>query len=205
MESEAADTIARVWQLLTEGPNRKVVLRVPHAFGETRIDFLNIKDAISDISKHKYELHATERIVTPALLIYRDLVLANIDTTLCLLDSDPDRWRPHVKTAKLGYVMEMLTARGVSAFKCATSLELLTAIRAGARDVLVAYPVMGENAEDISEACERSDASFRLACACTQFNSRRLPKESLRQLSRFLCITKKLLRYRFAECLITKL
>jgi D-serine deaminase-like pyridoxal phosphate-dependent protein len=107
---------------------------------------LNIRDAASDILKHKYQVHSTERVITPALLIYRDLVLANIDTTLCLLDSNPDRWRPHVKTAKLGYVMEMLTARGVSAFKCATSLELLTAIRAGARDVLVAYPVMGANA-----------------------------------------------------------
>jgi len=107
---------------------------------------LNIRDATSDILKHKYEVHSTERVITPALLIYRDLVLANIETTLCLLDSNPDRWRPHVKTAKLGYVMEMLTARGVLAFKCATSLELLTAIRAGARDVLVAYPVMGANA-----------------------------------------------------------
>ena len=82
---------------------------------------MNIRDPASDILKHKYQVHSTERVITPALLIYRDLVLANIDTTLCLLDSNPDRWRPHVKTAKLGYVMEMLTARGVSAFKCATS------------------------------------------------------------------------------------
>jgi hypothetical protein len=33
-----------------------------------------------------------------------------------------------MKAAKLGYVLCMLTARGVTAFKCATSLELLKAI-----------------------------------------------------------------------------
>lgn len=91
-------------------------------------------------------MRVTKDILTPALLIYRDLVLANVDTTIRLLNGNPDRWRPHVKTAKLGYVMKMLTVRGVTAFKCATSLELLTAVRAGARDVLVAYPVMGANA-----------------------------------------------------------
>jgi D-serine deaminase-like pyridoxal phosphate-dependent protein len=118
---------------------------------EPRIDSLNVKDATSAISRQRYEVRATESVLTPALLIYRDFVLANIDTTIRLLNGNADRWRPHVKTAKLGYVMELLTARGVTAFKCATSLELLTAIRAGARDVLVAYPVMGANATRIRE------------------------------------------------------
>jgi D-serine deaminase-like pyridoxal phosphate-dependent protein len=118
---------------------------------EPRIDSLNIEDTTSAISPHGYEVRVTESILTPALLIYRDFVLSNIDTTIRLLNGNPDRWRPHVKTAKLGYVMEMLTACGVTAFKCATSLELLTAIRAGARDVLVAYPVMGANAIRIRE------------------------------------------------------
>jgi D-serine deaminase-like pyridoxal phosphate-dependent protein len=112
---------------------------------------LNIRDATSDVAGHKYEIQVAERVATPALLIYRDLVRSNIDATLRLLNGDPRRWRPHVKTAKLVYVMEMLTACGVTAFKCATSLELLMAIRAGARDVLVAYPLMGANARRIRE------------------------------------------------------
>lgn len=112
---------------------------------------MNIRDAASDVAKHRYEIRATERVVTPALLIYRDLVRSNIDATLRLLKGDSQRWRPHVKTAKLLYVMEMLTERGVTAFKCATSLELLMAIRAGAGDVLVAYPHMGANARRIQE------------------------------------------------------
>jgi D-serine deaminase-like pyridoxal phosphate-dependent protein len=107
---------------------------------------LNIDNATPAFSTHPYEVRDTKDILSPALLIFRDLVLANIETTLRLLNHNPDRWRPHVKTAKLGHVTRMLTARGVTAFKCATSLELLTAIRAGARDVLVAYPAMGANA-----------------------------------------------------------
>jgi D-serine deaminase-like pyridoxal phosphate-dependent protein len=110
-----------------------------------------MENALSVFSKQRYEAGVTKDVLTPALLIYRDLVLANIDTTLRLLNGDPGRWRPHVKTAKLGYVMSMLTDRGVTAFKCATSLELVTAIQAGATDVLVAYPAMGANARRIRD------------------------------------------------------
>src|SRR5262249_14111324 len=60
-----------------------------------------------------------------------------------LLDGDPNRWRPHVKTAKLASVMRLLVERGVLQFKCATTLELATACAAGAEDVLLAYPVVG--------------------------------------------------------------
>jgi D-serine deaminase-like pyridoxal phosphate-dependent protein len=102
-----------------------------------------------------YHVQDTDRIMTPALLVYRDMVVANISTTLGLLHGDPNRWRPHVKTAKLGYVVEMLTSHGVTAFKCATSLELLTAIRSGGRDVLVAYPVIGANALRIRQIAEQ--------------------------------------------------
>jgi D-serine deaminase-like pyridoxal phosphate-dependent protein len=116
---------------------------------------LSIAQTTAATATHRYKIHEIDNILTPALLIYRDLVTANIETTLRLLDHDANRWRPHVKTAKLSYVMKMLTARGVKTFKCATSLELLTAIRAGATDVLVAYPVIGANATRIRQiACE---------------------------------------------------
>lgn len=83
------------------------------------------------------------RVLSPALIIHRDRAAQNIATTLRLLGGDPSRWRPHVKTAKLGYVMGMLVEAGVRQFKCATSLELRVACAAGAADVLVAYPLVG--------------------------------------------------------------
>ncbi len=98
-----------------------------------------------------YRIDRIESAITPALAIYLDLVEANIQTTLRLLDGKPDRWRPHVKTAKLARVMEKLVAAGVTNFKCATTLELLTSCEAGARDVLVAYSNHGARAERIKE------------------------------------------------------
>src|ERR1700723_3858769 len=93
-----------------------------------------------------YALKTPERILTPALLIYPKLVNANIQATLRLTGGDPDRWRPHIKTAKIGYVIRQMIAHGIRNFKCSTPLELLTACEAGASDVLLAFPVTGANA-----------------------------------------------------------
>jgi D-serine deaminase-like pyridoxal phosphate-dependent protein len=95
------------------------------------------------------------RMLTPALLIDRSRVQHNIATTLHLLGGDANRWRPHVKTAKLGYVMRMLVEAGVQQFKCATSLELSVACQAGAHDVLVAYPLIGANASRVRQIAEQ--------------------------------------------------
>lgn len=101
-----------------------------------------------------------DRIVTPALLIDRERMTHNIATTLRLLGGDPNRWRPHVKTAKLWYTMHTLVEAGVLLFKCATGLELRTACEAGARDVLVAYPVVGANATRIHEIAQQHPGAF---------------------------------------------
>jgi D-serine deaminase-like pyridoxal phosphate-dependent protein len=98
-----------------------------------------------------YSLPGLDRILTPALAIYLDAVENNIAFTLELLGGDANRWRPHVKTAKLGAIMRLLVERGVVSFKCATTLELLTACRAGAADVLVAYPLVGANAQRVRD------------------------------------------------------
>jgi D-serine deaminase-like pyridoxal phosphate-dependent protein len=72
-----------------------------------------------------------------------------------LLGGDPDRWRVHIKTAKLGHTVRMLVERGIRNFKCATTLELLVACQCGAADVLVAYPSVGANAQRIREIAEQ--------------------------------------------------
>src|SRR5713226_9029433 len=97
------------------------------------------------LAADQYRFDATG-VLTPALLVFHDVVRHNIATTLRLLNGDAARWRPHVKTAKLPSTMLKLVEQGVQHFKCATSLELITAVHAGARDVLVAYPLVGANA-----------------------------------------------------------
>ncbi len=92
-----------------------------------------------------------EHILTPALIVYPEIIASNIENTLRLLNGDGNRWRVHVKTAKLGYTIKMLLERGVSNFKCATTLELKVACDSGAKDVLFAYPAVGANAERVKE------------------------------------------------------
>ncbi len=96
-----------------------------------------------------YELDDEDEIVTPALLIYPAFVDANIEATIRMAGSDPNRWRPHIKTAKIPFVLRQLIAHGVRNFKCSTTLELLTACESGASDVLVAFSLMGANARRV--------------------------------------------------------
>jgi D-serine deaminase-like pyridoxal phosphate-dependent protein len=93
-----------------------------------------------------YALKTADRVLTPALLIYPELVDANIRATLKMMGGNPDRWRPHIKTAKIASVIRQMIGHGIRSFKCSTTLELLTACEAGADDVLLAFPVMGANA-----------------------------------------------------------
>ena len=101
-----------------------------------------------------YRISDIEDVLTPALVVYPDVISSNIQQTLRLLDGDTNRWRVHIKTAKLEYTLRMMVERGVRNFKCATTLELLVAFRSGARDVLVAYPMMGANARRVREIAE---------------------------------------------------
>ncbi len=96
-------------------------------------------------------------ILTPALAIYPEVVDANIAETLRLLGSDANRWRPHVKTAKLAFTMRRLVKHGIRQCKCATTLELTTACDAGFDDVLLAYGVVGPHVTRVLEiAAQRS-------------------------------------------------
>jgi D-serine deaminase-like pyridoxal phosphate-dependent protein len=98
-----------------------------------------------------YSIADLSAVLTPALAVYAGNVAHNIETTIALLGNNPARWRPHLKTTKLAYVMRMLAARGVQAVKCATTLELSTACEVGFNDVLLAYPVSGSNAARVAE------------------------------------------------------
>ena len=102
-----------------------------------------------------YKVSDLDDVMTPALVVYPEFIASNIERTLALLDGDANRWRVHIKTAKLGYTLRMMVERGVRNFKCATTLELLVACECGAADVLVAYPVIGANARRVREIAEQ--------------------------------------------------
>ena len=102
-----------------------------------------------------YLIRNADRILTPALLVFPNIVEANIQATIRMMDGDADRWRPHIKTAKIASVVAQMVANGIRQFKCATTLELLTACEAGADDVLLAFAVTGANARRVLEIAQQ--------------------------------------------------
>jgi D-serine deaminase-like pyridoxal phosphate-dependent protein len=103
----------------------------------------------------RYAVTGIEDLLTPALILYPQEIAANIDRTLALFSGDANRWRVHIKTAKLAHTLRILLDHGVQNFKCATTLELLTACRTGAADVLLAYPAMAANARRAQEIAQQ--------------------------------------------------
>lgn len=88
---------------------------------------------------------------TPALVIRLARVRRNVDRTLELIGGRAERWRPHVKTAKIPEVLDLLLARGVRRFKCATSREAQVLLSRATEpvDLLVAMAHRGANMERI--------------------------------------------------------
>jgi D-serine deaminase-like pyridoxal phosphate-dependent protein len=82
------------------------------------------------------------QIDPPALLVDKDKVAANIQLAIKYAGGT-DRLRPHVKTHKMLEVARMQVAAGIYQFKCATIAEAEMLGMAGAKDVLIAYPVQG--------------------------------------------------------------
>ncbi len=111
-----------------------------------------------EIPAECYRVPGIEKAITPALVIYADIVRSNIEAML-RLTGGPERWRPHVKTAKLGFVMAQMARQGVVDVKVSTTLELSTAIGSGATDALVAFPMVGANARRVLEIAAANPAA----------------------------------------------
>lgn len=83
-------------------------------------------------------------IPSPSLLLGLEPIERNLRKMLAIAGS-PARLCPHVKTHKLGWVVERQMALGIRSFKCATIAEAEMCAQAGAPDVLIAYQLVGPN------------------------------------------------------------
>src|SRR5262249_32917733 len=83
-----------------------------------------------------------DEIASPALLIYPDRVDENV-RLMVQVAGGAERLTPHVKTHKLGALIEAHLKRGIGRFKCATIAEAEMTAEAGAKDVLLAYQPVG--------------------------------------------------------------
>ncbi|QDV31727.1 D-threonine aldolase [Planctopirus ephydatiae] len=93
---------------------------------------------------------AAEAIPSPALIIDLDAVRENLDHMLAV-SGGPERLRPHCKTHKMLELSKLEVARGIRRHKAATFAEAEMLARAGATDVLLAYPLVGPNLRRAAE------------------------------------------------------
>lgn len=89
-----------------------------------------------------YRLNDPEQLLTPCLLVYPQIVRANIAESIRIAGS-AEKLRPHVKTNKTPQIVDMMRAAGITKFKCATLREAQMLGECGAEDVLIAYPQVG--------------------------------------------------------------
>lgn len=84
---------------------------------------------------------------SPGLIVYPDRVKRNIAKVLEMVNGNPTRLRPHIKTHKTKEVNDLLLAAGITKFKCATIAEAELLALSEAPDVLISMQLIGPNLE----------------------------------------------------------
>ena len=93
-----------------------------------------------------YQLSNESEIDSPALLVYKDRVAANIQKMIDLAGG-PDWLFVHVKTNKTPQIVEMMLGAGISKFKCATIAEAEMVCMAGGKFLIIAHQLVGPKIE----------------------------------------------------------
>ncbi len=91
-----------------------------------------------------YAVADTSRILSPALLVYREIVIQNLKKMIEIA-GDVQRLRPHCKTHKMPAVTKLELAMGITKHKCATFAEAEMLANCGVKDVFLAYNLVGPN------------------------------------------------------------
>jgi D-threonine aldolase len=116
-----------------------------------------------------YKTININEIDTPALLIYKDRAQQNIAKAIEMVGS-VEQLRPHVKTHKIKEVAEMMQAEGIQKFKCATIAEAEMLGMINAKDVLLAYPVIGPKIKRV-KALKDQYSNTRFSCLIDNFEA----------------------------------
>lgn len=125
---------------------------------------------------HWYELNNAYEIDSPALLIYADRIIDNIQMAKEMV-SDVTLFRPHVKTHKMIHVTKLMMDAGIDKFKCATVAEAEMLALAGAMDILLAYQPTGVKARRLA-ALSGAYPQIRFSCLIDNIHSAKALSEA---------------------------
>ncbi|QDU97285.1 D-TA family PLP-dependent enzyme [Lignipirellula cremea] len=96
------------------------------------------------ITTENYAIDDISDLLSPSLVLFREGIEHNLDQMIAVTGS-VERLRPHCKTHKMAKVIELALARGITKHKCATIAEAEMLAAAGARDIFLAYNLVGPN------------------------------------------------------------
>lgn len=97
-------------------------------------------------------------VETPCFVVLEDAVRHNLARTIAGAGSRA-RLMPHVKTHRARWLVELMVAEGIKAFKAATPAEVEMALEGGAHHVVWAYPTANQVAVARVAAAARRHAS----------------------------------------------
>lgn len=100
-----------------------------------------------------------DTIDSPALVVYKERVIENIQLLKGMVDGKVERLRPHVKTNKIAEVCKMMMDAGITKFKCATIAEAEMLAMIKAPDVLLSYQPVGPKAKRLAALVEKYPAT----------------------------------------------
>jgi D-serine deaminase-like pyridoxal phosphate-dependent protein len=101
-----------------------------------------------------FAIAGLDELPSPSLLFFADRIEANLRHALAIA-GDPGRLRPHIKTHKTREITALEIAAGISKHKCATLSEARLLAECGAREIFVAYPLVGPNCRRFVELALR--------------------------------------------------
>ncbi len=112
---------------------------------------------------NEYVLKNPDTLETPVMLVFQDQLEHNI-ASIIKVTGGPDRVVPHFKTHKSKEVLKQCLAAGIQSYKCATLREAEVLAEGGARQILIAYPML--HPQKLNRLMElmstHSDIDFRI-------------------------------------------
>ena len=94
------------------------------------------------MKKNWFEIEDVGHLITPSLVVYPDRIEENIKKMIWIAGGTKSL-RPHIKTHKIAEIIELQLKHGISKFKCATIAEAELLASTGAKDILLAMPLVG--------------------------------------------------------------
>ena len=96
--------------------------------------------------EQRYAIDNPDEILSPGLVVFEAIVRDNITRMQSIAGAD-GRLRPHCKTHKMIDITRLEVGMGIVKHKCATFAEAEMLALGGARDVFLAYNLVGPNIE----------------------------------------------------------